>query len=100
MAEPRELSLSRFEAVPYPGPSSRPPRPVPCLLPPPTPNVSRTFSDRGSEEEELLYDEVVFEPRPEPVSPLLPLELVSPLPPVRPLPSPVPVLRLVVDCDV
>jgi hypothetical protein len=97
MAEPRELSLSRFEAVPYPGPSSRPPRPVPCLLPPPTPKVSRTFSDSGSEEEELLYDEVVFEPRPEPVSPLLPLELVSPLPPVRPLPSPVPVLRLEVD---
>ena len=44
-----------------------------------------------------MYEEVVFEPRPEPVSPLLPLELVSPLAPVRLLPSPVPVPRLVVD---
>lgn len=97
MAEPRELFLSRFEAVPYPGSSLRPPRPVPCLLLPPTPKVSRTFSDRGSEEEEVLYEELVFDPRPEPVSPLLPLDPVRPLLPVRPLPSPVPVLRLVVD---
>jgi hypothetical protein len=44
-----------------------------------------------------VFDDVVFEPRPEPVSPLLPLDPVSPLLPVRPLPSPVPVLRLEAD---